>query len=475
MSSSQPDSAASRRDEAARFLFGRIDYERTLAVPYRPREFRLDRMEDLLRRLGSPRERLGAVVHVAGTKGKGSVTAMVQSVLTRAGYRTGAYTSPHVDRIEERIALDGRPCSAEELVDLVARVRPAAEEMDALAAEGPDPEAGRPTFFEVVTAVAMRHFADRSVDATVLEVGLGGRLDATNVCRPAVTIITSISLDHTQQLGGTLAAIAGEKAGIIKPGVPLVSGVVPDEPRDVIRAVCRDRGAPLIEMERDFTFAYRLPRDLQTADAAVEIDYRDRFGARHDAIRLGLLGAHQAANAAVALAALGVLRRGGLAIAETALREGLAAAVCPARIEVVGRRPVVIIDAAHNRASAAALVAVLRESFAVRRRRLLFAATLDKDLRGMLDELLPVFDDVVFTKYSNNPRGADPAELARLSAQWTGRRVEVVPSAADAWAALRARTEPEDLVCATGSFFLASELRPRILAAHPGTGPGSSY
>jgi len=470
MPSTHPEPVSARRDEALRFLFERIDYERAVAVSYGTREFKLDRMRELLGRIGDPQERIRPIVHVAGTKGKGSVTTMVRTMLSAAGYRTGAFTSPHLERVEERLAIDAQPCSAEEFVRLIERVRPAVEAMDRAAAARPDPAADRPTYFEVTTALALLYFAERAVDAAVLEVGLGGRLDATNVCRTTVSIITSISLDHAAQLGDTLAEIAREKAGIIKPGVPVVSGVRGEEPREVIRAVCHERGAPLFELDREFHFTYRPPRGLESSGAEGVVDYQDVLGVRLDGLRLGLLGAHQAANAAVALAAMGLLASAGWAVSESAIREGLARAVCPARIELVSRRPALIVDGAHNRASAAALVAALGESFAVRRRRLLFATTLEKDVRGMLEELLPAFDEVVFTRYRDNPRGVDPAELARLAEAMTGRSYAVAPSAAVGWAELVGRAGPEDLVCATGSFFLAAEVRRLCEAANGSAG-----
>ncbi len=196
---------------ALRFLYDRVDYERALAIPYSPWGLKLCRMRDLLDRLGSPDRQL-AIVHVAGTKGKGSTAAMIAAVLTAAGYRTGLFTSPHLDRVEERIALDGQPCSGDELVELVRRVQPAIREIDEEAARE-HPADGGPTFFEITTAMALVHFAARGARAAVLEVGLGGRLDSTNVCQPRIAVITSISFDHVKQLGNTLESIARRESG----------------------------------------------------------------------------------------------------------------------------------------------------------------------------------------------------------------------------------------------------------------------
>ncbi len=290
---------------ALAFLTSRIDYERALSVPYGQRDFRLDRMRDLLARLGNPQDAL-RIVHVAGTKGKGSTAAMTAGMLSAAGYRTGLYSSPHLDRVEERLAINGSACLRDELVELVGRVQPVVAVMDA---ESPGDALGstRPTYFEVVTALALLRFALHRVDAAVLEVGMGGRLDSTNVCQPLVSVITSISFDHTQQLGNTLAAIAGEKAGIIKPGVPVVSGVLADEPREVIAEVAARNACRLVQLGRDFDFEYRPPRGLDRASSQAGMGFHYRVGkddCRYADLDLPLVGSHQAANASVGLATL---------------------------------------------------------------------------------------------------------------------------------------------------------------------------
>ena len=261
-----------QHETALRFLAERIDYERMRIMPYGLAEFRLSRMRQLLARLGNPQKGL-PIVHVAGTKGKGSTSAALAAVLSAAGYRTGLFTSPHLERIEERIAVDGLTCPPAQLAALLAEIRPVVEALDRRAARRGGGRIG-PTYFEVLTAAALLHFAREKIDLAVLEVGLGGRLDATNVCTPVVSIIASISFDHTRQLGNTLAAIAGEKAGIVKRGVPVVSGVTADEPRQVIREVCRRRRCRLLERGVDFDFEYRPPRHLERAPAAGSMDFQ---------------------------------------------------------------------------------------------------------------------------------------------------------------------------------------------------------
>jgi dihydrofolate synthase/folylpolyglutamate synthase len=474
-------------------------------------------MRELLGLLGNPQTTIPAI-HIAGTKGKGSTAAMVAAILSEAGYHVGLFTSPHIDRVEERIIWDGQPCSAEELTNALEQVRPAVEAMDRATPGKPGP-----TYFEVLTAAAWRHFVRQKTDVVVLEVGLGGRLDSTNVCEPILSILTSISFDHMQQLGNTLAAIAGEKAGIIKPGVPVISGVIDDEPRAVVRRVAQQNGCRLIELGVDFSYTYRPPQHLEREASLGRLGVR--FGVQSDSdIPLGLLGKHQAANAAIAWTAMAELRRVGWNVPEESVRRGLAKTTWPARVEVISRRPAVILDAAHNGASIQALIDVLDESFSVRRRVLVFATTQEKDLPGMLERLHGHFDEVVFTRYLNNPRNVAPETLQDLAekvfrgtenrgqgvgdegrvAQQSlpspacGREaggegdfhsdqdsdrpqlpsaltlsclrekepntlhsplVHIAPTPAEAWELACQLATPEDLICITGSFFLAADMR----------------
>ncbi|MGD0517049.1 MAG: folylpolyglutamate synthase/dihydrofolate synthase family protein [Thermoguttaceae bacterium] len=494
---------------AMKFLDQRVDFERFRVMPSPQLEFKLDRMRALLDRLGNPQDKL-PVIHVAGTKGKGSTSAMIAAVLRAAGYRTGLFTSPHLERVEERIAVDGQPCSADEFAALVAAIRPTVEALDREANAGASDDHG-PTYFEIITAMALLHFVRREVKAAVLEVGLGGRLDSTNVCRPCVSVITSISFDHVQQLGDTLESIAREKGGIIKPGVPVVSGVTADEPRRAIRRIARDCGCRLVELDEDFRFDYHPPLNLEKQPVLGTMNFyavsnnmsplppgnvqgegkmsllptnlrsvpgegqgeggsntssTDILPARTNNLEyknllLALLGRHQAANAAVALATIHELNRQGWNIPAESIRQGLATVQWPARMEILSRRPVVILDSAHNTASIAALMEVLNESFSVSRRLLLFAATREKDYQEMLKLLLAgvTFSEIVFTQYSANPRALPPAELESVAFQLTGRHYPIYSNPTDAWNHLRQPAAPDDLICITGSFFLAGEMR----------------
>ncbi len=434
-------------EEALAFWFGRINYE--VRAP-KPGDLKLDRMRALLELLGNPHRRL-RLVHVAGSKGKGSTSAMLAAILQRAGYRTGLFTSPHLSRVEERFQVDGRPISQAELTANLTEIR------DALGRRGEPP-----TFFEIATALGFLHFARRRVDVAVIEVGLGGRFDSTNVCRPLVSAITSISYDHTQQLGTRLDQIAMEKAGIVKPHVPCVSAATPSEARQMIEAICRERGAPLQELGRDFSFAY-VPGQI-SPDAQHDRRARVRVATRRRQwpwLELGLLGEHQAANAAVTLACVEHLQAAGLQIPLAAIASGLAEVSWPARLEVLGRRPMVVLDCAHNVASAERLRDTLNDSFPPCRRLLIFAGSSDKDLAGMLGVLGPSFSHIYLTRFSISPRGVPPEQLAGFSSV----PHTLCPTPKAAWAAARAAAGTDDLICITGSVFLAGELRSLLVAA----------
>jgi dihydrofolate synthase/folylpolyglutamate synthase len=444
---------------ARAFWYGLINYEQRQP---RADDLKLERMRALLARLGDPHERL-RIVHVAGSKGKGSTAAMLASIFRQAGYRTGLFTSPHLCRVEERFQVDDRPISDDELTALLAEVRQAVGGETGAAAEGY-------TFFEVATAVGLLHFVRRGVEAAVLEVGLGGRLDSTNVCRPEVAIITSISFDHTLLLGNRLASIAFEKAGIIKPDRPAISGAIAAEAREVIERVCRERGAPLWQLERDFRYRYQPGRVTADGWQRPRVQVSTPAGDWPE-MELNLLGEHQAANAAVALACVDRLEQLGWDLPEKAVAAGLAGVSWPARLEVVGRRPLVVLDCAHNVASAEALVQTLRTSFAPARRLLVFAGSSDKDLAGMFRVLAPHFAHAFLTRYTDNARGVPPERLAELLRSAGHLSATLTDTPASALAAARAAAGPDDLICLTGSVFLAGELRP-LLMSDAGNEPG---
>lgn len=468
-----------RRLAAVEFLLERANFERLAVMPYGERRLKLDRMRTLLRKLGQPDVGL-PVVHIAGTKGKGSVSAVLAALLGEAGYCVGVFSSPHLARLEERWVVDGQRCPGSELATLVDLLRPVVAEMERDAETHRDPSR-RPTFFELCTALAWLQFMRRGVDLVVMEVGLGGRLDSTNVCQPTVTAVTSISRDHTRQLGETLEEIAFEKGGIIKPGVPVVVGPMASGPLQVLRGIAQERGSPLLEAEHGYRFAYEPPEQLTPEGAAGSVsvwglDDGDAAVAIN-AAPLGMIGRHQAANAAIAVALAAELRRQQWQIPTEAIRRGLAKARLAGRVETVNRRPTVLLDVAHNVASAQALADCLTESFAPSRRILLFSCAKDKEPENLLAALVPRFDKIVLTQFQDNPRAVPAADLAehcrrlwrQMGRQDFSSAVLVEPRPIDAWRSARGLAEPTDLICITGSFFLIGELRDLVGAEAAGS------
>ena len=442
---------------AIEFLYGRINYERVQVEAYSTSDFKLERMRVLLSLIGNPHERLPAV-HVAGTKGKGSTCAMIASILTAAGHRTGLYISPHISAFEERMTVDGIRPTPDELVALVRRLLPAIAHMDGL------PGQMQPTYFELATAIAWLYFIDRGANFAVLETGLGGRLDSTNVCCPLVTVITNVSRDHTHILGSTVRQIAWEKAGIIKPGVPVVGGVSHPDAIGIVEQICRERDAPLRLLGREIhvTARHRHEAVSTDGDSTSSVDVQTSHS-EWRGVPVSLCGAHQAINAALVLAAIDELRQGGVSIPEAAVQAGMTEVRWPGRVEVVSRHPTVVIDAAHNWESVRALIATLREEFRPRRRLLIFAATRDKDVSGLLRLLLPEFDTIIFTKYVDNPRGVPAAELQSFVRSVSNREVHLAEDPPSAWRLAQRWANPEDLIAVTGSFFLVAELRDLVL------------
>jgi len=449
--------------ESLDYLYNRLNYERVGMPRGTTGELRLGRMRRLLRRLGDPHE-ASKIVHVAGTKGKGSTAAMIAAALSASGVKTGLFCSPHLHRLEERFRIDGVEVTPDELVALVDAVRPAVDDLDAT-----DPHYSRrgATFFEVTTAMGLLHFARRGAGAVVLEVGLGGRLDSTNVVRPALAILTTISFDHTRQLGTTLGAIAGEKAGILKRGRPVVSGVRGDEARDAIRRAARARRARLREVDVDFSYVSIPPAPPLTRPTPGRVAVRT-WARDWGEIELPLLGEHQGHNAAVALAGLDALAERGLEVGPEDVARGFAALTWPARVEVLGEAPWVVIDGAHNVASAQALAETLRACFPPCSRTLVFGTTREKDLPGQLRALLPLADAVVATRYVENPRSVPPDEIAEAVRALGGPEAHLAPDPASALALARRLTPADGLICVTGSLFLAAEARAHLLRRdHP--------
>jgi dihydrofolate synthase/folylpolyglutamate synthase len=426
---------------AAAWLESLIDFEKRPDFPYA--RLSLDPIRRLLARLGDPQRDL-SVIHIAGSKGKGSTALFAESLLRAAGERVGTFTSPHLERWTERFRIDGDEVPGS---DLAAAVRRLAPEVEALRAQDPGQA---PTFFDATTAAALWLFREARVDRVVLEVGLGGRLDSTNAVTPAVACITTIELEHTDKLGDTLAAIAGEKAGILKPGVPAVAGALPEPARKVVEMRAHELGAPLAWLGEDF-HAEVLAED----DRGLRLALRD--GPLELEASLSVLGAHQAANAALALACV---RRAGVpdaVLAETA-PEGLAAARLPGRAELLSREPWILVDGAHTAASARALARVI-ERLPRRHHHLVLSVSSGKDLDSILDALLPTADQVTVTR-AEPTRSQDPAAIAAaVSRAAPGLEIRVVPNPHLALRAAAEALAPGHLLCAAGSVYLAGIAR----------------
>ena len=408
-------------------------------------KFGLENIRTIVRTLGQP-DRAFHSVHIAGTNGKGSVTAMVDAALRAAGHRSARFTSPHLLDLTERFVIDGHPVTESALDLVVGDVRDC---IASLIATGAIP--AQPTFFEVTTAAALELFRRAGVEVGVIEVGLGGRLDSTNVITPLVTAITSIAFDHEQYLGHTLAAIAAEKAGIVKPSVPMVLGQLPDEARLVIEEIARERAAPIVSAWSDTTADRIEVAPGQPTRIRLRTPLRD-----YGEIMLSLKGRHQIGNAVVAVRILEQLDGIGIDVPPAAIVAGLAQVSWPGRLEhrrlPDGRE--MILDAAHNPAGAATLAAYLAETFA-EKPPLVFAAMIDKDVRRMFEALLPAVSTLIVTRAAT-PRSADPETLAREAAAVApDLPVRVEANRADALAAAWANS-PRIVVA--GSIFLLGDV-----------------
>jgi dihydrofolate synthase/folylpolyglutamate synthase len=440
------------------YIFNYVDYERRRSVPYTETAWDLARTRRALHALDDPHLGL-RYVHVAGSKGKGSTAANVDAVLRASGLRTGFYTSPHLHTFRERIRIDGQLIGQEDVVRLLDRCKLAIESVPGI------------TTFEIITLLALLHFAQQAVDWVVLEVGLGGRLDATNVVTPAVSVITPISYEHTALLGDTLDLIAREKAGIIKPGVPVVVAPQHAEALAAIEEVAARQQARLILAGRNWTWrsvADTVAGQTFAVSAVANPWASDQLAALHTP----LLGAHQLANATTAIAACAELAWQGAPITAGSLRRGLAQVIWPGRIEILTSPPpaqqAVVLDSAHNASSARLLRSALAHYFPGRPLHLVIGVSNDKDAAGILAELLPGAQRTLLTR-SRHPRAAEPTELAPTAARYLpASRIGVVPTVPEALAQALEQAEFDAVICLAGSLFIAGEGREAWLALHPG-------
>jgi dihydrofolate synthase/folylpolyglutamate synthase len=456
-------------DEAVRYL---LSLGRELASPQQASatKFGLENIRALTAHLGHPERRYPSA-HVAGTNGKGSTAAMLASILDSAGLRTGLYTSPHLARINERIRVAGREISDEDFAAAFARVRRAIEEMLASGAL-----AVHPTFFECVTAIAFDEFARVAVDFAVFEVGMGGRLDATNVIEPEVAVITQIAFDHENFLGNSIEQIAGEKAGIIKLGPWVVSAAENPEARAVIRARAKAQSARLIEIDESFHVKQLNSPSAREAASnspnATRIEAIEKSTGRAIELTVPLAGRFQQRNAVTALAAARLLAERGFPITDAAIARGIANVHWPGRLEHIGTRPAVYLDGAHNPAGARELLAFWDAHFAGVPIHLVYGALRDKPVDEICGLLFPRAASVILTEPCQ-PRALSAAALAAMTGH-LARSYEVVPDPAAAFERAIHRAAPEDAVFATGSLYLIEDYRRGYANAHTSSTQRSS-
>lgn len=459
-----------RYQETLHYLLDRVNFEKSTDRACTQNNFQLARMAYLLELLENP-QLAAPVIHVAGTKGKGSVCWLLAEAFRRNGLRTGLFTSPHLVDLEERFAIDSQAIEPGELVEIVDQIRAA----DRLCS---DSQHGQPTFFELTNAIGWLAFRNHKTQVNVIEVGLGGRLDSTNICSPALCIITSISYDHQLQLGDTLAEIAGEKAGIIKPNIPVICGARTPEASKVIQARAHHQGSELLQLGRDFDARWTPDPDSLRArlDYAEHPELPDGKQTNFEQpATLRMLGKHQSENAAIAISAWRKLKQLGWDLQDRAIAESLAQTQVPARLEVLGLDPTWILDSAHNEASIDALVDALESYFPSRPKTILFACAKDKKAPEMLERLVASVDRIVLTQFRSNPRFTPVEKLLEIAnslvskARRADQRAATILSCEDLPGALRLvgqsaelrgqTNDPSMVYVITGSFFIASEAK----------------
>ena len=430
---------------ALSFLFSNTNYESAKRVRYNSDTFSLVRMKRLLKEMGNPHDKL-ASVHVAGTKGKGSTCTMLAEMMRSNGYKVGLYTSPHVIELRERIQINGRLISEAAMVRLVKAVAPVVKKM------ADDP----PTFFEILTSMAFTHFTNEKVDLAVIETGLGGRLDSTNVVKPEVVGITSISLDHQYQLGNTLGKIALEKAGIFKSGVPAISVMQDNEAMRVLKRQAKQAGSPLAFTGKDIDFSYRF-------ESSRTLGPHNRIcvttpTSKYEHLPVPAFGKHQAINCGLALSLLACLKEKGYEIDDDLAIEGLSKTQLPGRMEIIWEDPRVMVDGAHNAASIKSLIQATGQHIPYDSMVVIFGCNEDKDIEGMLKELQFGADKVIFTRM-NSPRSLYPEDMAQMYTEICGKMFQTAPNLKEALRIARPAVNTGDLICITGSFYLVGEAK----------------
>lgn len=436
---------------ALRYLNERVNFERTNPTRLPPEAFKLDRMRALLEELGNPHKSV-ACVHIAGSKGKGSTVEMTVACLSACGYAVGVFTSPHLVDIRERIRINSELISYPSFAKVCQRV--------ALAGQSITKNHGEPTFFEMITAMALCHFAEQAVDVAVIEVGLGGRLDATNCIEPVVTAITAIQLEHTQILGDTVEKIAAEKAGIFKHGVPALT--VPQTPgvMQVFREHAERAGATLEILGTDIDFSFRFESSPELGPHARVVLTTPRSNFEH--LPVPLKGEHQAQNCGLALAIVDKLRARGFETPERKVAEGLTRTPNHGRMEMAWHRPRILLDGAHTPDSISNLVKAIGAHIKYDSMIAIFGCAADKDVKAMLQKMAMGADKIIFTKASGTGRAMDPRELHRKYADVGHKMSQVARNLPEALALAVKAAGRDDLIVVTGSFYLVGEAKKHL-------------
>jgi len=430
-------------EEAVEYVDSLVNYEKRPEIPYNKRSLNLQRMRYFLNSLGNPHQGL-KVIHVAGTKGKGTTSVIVASILKAGGFKVGLYTSPHLISPRERIRINGCLIKEEEFAYFLSEIK---LKIDRLRKVSPYLT---PTFFEVYTTLAFLYFGYQNIDLAVLEVGLGGRLDATNVVFPLVAVITQISFDHTKQLGNDLASIAKEKAGIIKEGAKVITSPQDGSVLRVIKDTCRRKNASLFEVGKDIKFE-RMDSTLKGQIFRIRTRERD-----YPFLFLPLLGEHQIVNAATAVGAIELLNEDEIFVSSEAVVRGMRKVRWPGRVQVLSKEPLLLVDCAHNGASAQALANFLKELSVQGRIFLVLGILKNKDVEGIAKALCPLADEVIITEV-NSPRTLPCEELKKRIGKICHKRMTIKGDIKRALYYAQSLANEEDLICVTGSVYLAGE------------------
>lgn len=436
--------------QAKDFLLQTIDYEKLTQYKYNTSGFDLKRMVEMMSFVGNPHKKRRCV-HITGTKGKGSTSIIIASILKELGLKTGLFTSPHLIYLEERMKVNDRMISQKMFVELINRLKPY---IDRIMVKTP---ALMPTFFEIVTAIAFLYFERKKVDISVLEVGMGGRLDSTNIILPEISVITPVGYDHTARLGHTLDRIAYEKAGIIKEGVPVISSVQEPEALSVISKTCKEKNARLYLVGKDILInSIKATKRNGIYGTGCEIQ---TWKNKYKNIFLPLVGRHQVENCATAIGSLEVLSENGVIKTDNEMViNALAKVKCPARIEVISKSPLIILDTAHTVSSMKILRESIKENFSFKKLIVVIGLSADKDIEGILKEIACVADGLILTR-TGNPREAEPEQMAVTAKRFYRKKPMVIEDIDEALKEARRIAKKDDLICITGSFFLAGKMK----------------